>query len=103
MGQWVKAARLAELSGLSASYYTHAAQAGKLPWARQPGGRGTSWLFSIEGFEAWVSGEKTKKEEAAWQASTKEKTASGGPRTHTRGVAKGKVWKQQIAHWLKNG
>lgn len=50
----VRAAQLAERTGLSARYFMKLAHSGKISWALQPEGPGGSILFDEAGFEAWL-------------------------------------------------
>lgn len=52
--RYVRAAQLAERTGLSARYFMKLAHSGKISWALQPEGPGGSILFDEAGFEAWL-------------------------------------------------
>jgi hypothetical protein len=65
----LRAADLAERTGLSERYFQKLAKSGKIDWATQPGGDHSAILFEEEGFEKWYD-KGRKKATPKWQQST---------------------------------
>src|SRR5215470_1701867 len=55
MADLVSAKVLASQSGKTQRYWQKLAQAGKLPFASQPGGKGTAIFFDLAGYEQWLA------------------------------------------------
>lgn len=95
----VKASELAKRSGLSIRYFQRLAAERKVEWATQPNGPGSSWLFDLAGFEAWLTGDK--KVVGKWRRSNAAaKYGTRGPRIRVRSTER--PLKQHLEQLLKN-
>ena len=60
--KYLRAADLAETTGLSSRVFMKMAHSGKISWALQPGGPGHPIMFEKEGFEGWLEAGRLARE-----------------------------------------
>jgi hypothetical protein len=66
----IRAEDCAKRTGMTARTFQLMFHSGKIDWASQPGGPGTTIFFDEAGFEAWRQGGRKKRSGKTWQTST---------------------------------